>query len=230
MTRKWHEPKAAEDQHQVDGWVRFACDCNQVPDLAQIISGRVESQIYQTPWRRRIQQPSPIGGQDSLEPATLAQGIGSGSPGNGNPRDLPRYRRLQIFWERPTPRPGMEGSDDRIAVSNHIGRIPLTGRAWFGGSGSSSCSAVPTRRSAGSPLAKLICFGGGMSSGARSATCTWIRRRSWKKFGRQQCKICNAYPSFCLSKTGTTTWTSVPEPGVVSMVSLTSRRHRIRVP
>ncbi len=37
MTRKWHEPKAAEDQHQVDGWIRFACDCNQVPDLAQII-------------------------------------------------------------------------------------------------------------------------------------------------------------------------------------------------
>ena len=26
-----------EDQHQVDDWVRFACECNQVPDLAQII-------------------------------------------------------------------------------------------------------------------------------------------------------------------------------------------------
>jgi SprT protein len=37
MTAKWHEPNAVEDQHHVDDWVRFACECNQVPDLAQMI-------------------------------------------------------------------------------------------------------------------------------------------------------------------------------------------------
>ena len=63
------------DDRHIREWIRFACERNEVPELAQVIFGRMESAIHETAWRCRLQSIT-FRARIRLEPSAVASYFG----------------------------------------------------------------------------------------------------------------------------------------------------------
>ena len=193
MLTKKQEPETPEDRRHVGHWIRFACECNLVPELAQVIlvewNPRFTRRLGDGGYNRhsmgaRVRLSLPLWPRASEadrretvihETCHVIIGYKFGNARHHGPE-----------WKEAMKNCGVEPqrthSVDRTGLARRQKQFILLG-----------CPHSELAASAGSPLAKLICFGGVTSSTARSATCISTERRSSKKFGRQHYENSNAH-------------------------------------